>query len=341
MNVWRHVEHTLSSLPNQTVSMQVVRLKPEEGKRIVGLLIPQVGVHAVLECLKGLQSNPGDFDLSNNKLSSARIDKSDSSQQLQSLSRSLPLSQGANRLAFWGSSNSTIGANSPSLRAGNDFRRSSVSSLGSSSSRVSATSFQPSSFPAASRSFPYRPTLSLSSPNIVQAANQSRSPPVLQVRSNTPSAQRVYATATGTRLMRQVNPASQSLFGILSNRQPPTILSNTRARKINWVTQDNLTTNGVLQTAQQSQVRPSQVIHFRTPQPQPTQVVQVRPFNALQLRPQIQPLRVVSQPPRIGQQLIRSQSSSSSVSSRPSAAPASGTPVVRPPLKMKVQWKNI
>lgn len=59
LNVWAHIEQLLSSrLGTPSQSMQVVRLKPKEGKRIVGVLIPQDGMNDVLDCLARLQADP-------------------------------------------------------------------------------------------------------------------------------------------------------------------------------------------------------------------------------------------------------------------------------------------
>ncbi len=62
LNVWAHIEQLLTTrLNNPSQSMQVVRLKPKDGKRIVGVLIPQDGVNDVLDCLARLQEDPNQF----------------------------------------------------------------------------------------------------------------------------------------------------------------------------------------------------------------------------------------------------------------------------------------
>uniref|UniRef100_A0A5K3FI44 Helicase_C_4 domain-containing protein n=2 Tax=Mesocestoides corti TaxID=53468 RepID=A0A5K3FI44_MESCO len=61
LNVWAPIERLLSSRLSSSQSMQVVRLKPKDGKRIVGVLIPQDGVDAVLACLARLQDDPDQF----------------------------------------------------------------------------------------------------------------------------------------------------------------------------------------------------------------------------------------------------------------------------------------
>ncbi|KAL5109819.1 hypothetical protein TcWFU_001472 [Taenia crassiceps] len=85
MNVWTHVERALTNRAGNSPSMQVVRLKPKDGKRIVGVLIPQDGVEAVLHCLNILQSNPDGIHLQPAPLSSGI---SQPVYQAKSLSRS-------------------------------------------------------------------------------------------------------------------------------------------------------------------------------------------------------------------------------------------------------------
>ncbi|VDL27985.1 unnamed protein product [Hymenolepis diminuta] len=321
LNVWQHVKHALTTLPHQSVSMQVVRLKPEEGKRIVGLLISQIGVKPVLDCLKRLESNPNSLDF-DSKPSPMRIDSATSQERLQSLpSRSsLPLTQGINHREFWSSKNAAA-----ALHVANS-RRSSVSSIDSNGVRIgNASPIRPSSFIPSPRSIIYRPAVQKPTLNQSAVVNSTGAP-------------------STTRMVRQAPPRV-----VTHSRPPPTILAS-RGRRINWVSHDNLNVNGVLQTPSTPQVRPQPLLRFTTPSTsQQTQVVPVR--SVLNSAPQPTRLqiqsasggRAVSQQPAQQQQLLRSQSSSSLISSspRPSATNSSQIAAApRLPVRMKIQWKD-
>lgn len=58
LNVWAHIEPLILSRVGNQRCMQVVRLKPKDGKRIVGSLIPQECVKDVLSALARLQEDP-------------------------------------------------------------------------------------------------------------------------------------------------------------------------------------------------------------------------------------------------------------------------------------------
>lgn len=299
--------------------MQVVRLKPEEGKRIVGLLISQIGVNSVLDCLKRLESDPSSFDF-DSKSSPMPIDTATSQERLQS--SSLPLTQGINHREFWNSKNAAA-----ALHVANS-RRSSVSSIGSNGVRIgNASPIRPSSFIPSPRSIVYRPAVQTPTLNQSGVVNSTGAP-------------------TATRIVRQAPPRVVTH----SNRPPPAILAS-RGRRINWVSHDNLNVNGVLRTPSTPQVRPQPVLRFATPNTsQQTQVIPVR--SVLNSAPQPTRLqiqaasggRVVSQQPAQQQQLLRSQSSSSliSSSSRPSTTNSSQIAAApRPPVRMKIQWKDL
>ncbi|VDO04076.1 unnamed protein product [Rodentolepis nana] len=327
LNVWQHVKHALTTF-HQSVSMQVVRLKPEEGKRIVGLLISQIGVKPVLDCLKRLESNPSSFEF-DSQSSPLRIDTVTNQERLQGLSSrsSLPITQGVNHREFWSSKNAAALAAQHIAHP----RRSSVSSISSNGGvRIgNASPIRPSSFIPSPRSIVYRPAVQTPTPNQSRIVNSAGVP-------------------SSTRIVRQ--PASRVFTH--SHRPPPAILAS-RGRRINWVSHDNLNVNGVLQTTSSSQVRPQSVLRLATPSTShQTQVIPIRSVLNSAPQPQglrIQPTssgRVSSQQTAQQHQLLRSQSSSSLISSSPSSLTNSSqnaSPVAapRPPVKMKIQWKDL
>lgn len=330
LNVWQHVKHALTTLPHQSVSMQVVRLKPEEGKRIVGLLISQIGVKPVLDCLRRLESNPSSFDF-DNQSSPLRIDSVTSQERLQSPSSrsSLPITQGVNHREFWSSKNAAALAAQHVAHS----RRSSISSISSNGGvRIaSASPIRPSSFIPSSRSIVYRPAVQTPTPSQSRVVNSTGVP-------------------SATRIVRQATPRVITH----SHRPPPAILAS-RGRRINWVSHDNLNVNGVLQATSSPQFRPQPVLRLATPNTShQTQVIPLRSVLNSAPQPQrlqIQPSssgRVLSQQTAQQHQLLRSQSSSSLISSSSSRSSmtnssqnASRVAAPRPPVRMKIQWKDL
>lgn len=287
MNVWTHVERALTNRAGNSPSMQVVRLKPKDGKRIVGVLIPQDGVETVLDCLNILQSNPDDIHLQPAALSSGI---SQSTHQAKSLSRSslppLVNSTGQPPIVVGKPSvrlpvaNSTSANVAMTRNSGRNFGRTTTTGVASSnastfhSPRMSFTTLHQtlSRVPPASRA-----------QSRLEAAFQRQ--PISQPRSI--ASQRVFTATNGLSSQESISPQR---FAIPRSSQPlrpsSTRITAPRAGKINWVSQgngyyvNNLPVQGVLQPRLQSQQQLVQLQQaYHQPQRQQPSQQQSRQFS--------------------------------------------------------------
>ena len=321
MNVWTHVERVLTSgVGNHTPSMQVVRLKPKDGKRIVGVLIPQDGVKAVLSCLQNLQSNP-------HKVNVDSLGPSQSAQPVKSLSRASlpPISTG--QVA-------SLLQEPPRLSVGTGFMGSSAPSTPLHSMRsFGNTTYTPSS---ASPNLPsYNSRTSFNSLRTPQSATNGHSrlaaafqrQPISQIHG----ASQYAFPATATSTPRGTFPGQNLQHPTLTNRVSAGAPSF-RPGKINWVSQDNAlyVGNRPVRGALQNRI---------LTQPQ---VVRLQPLNHLR-----QPgLQVVQQQQQQQQQL---QQQTLQTPGRPTSSfipnnaalqpePRTAPRVASRPIKYKVVW---
>ncbi|CDS43053.1 protein strawberry notch 1 [Echinococcus multilocularis] len=334
MNVWTHVERVLTNQAGNSPPMQVVRLKPKDGKRIVGVLIPQDGVEAVLDCLNILQSNPDDIHLRPAPLPSGL---SQPIHQVRSLLRSsLPppiikstgqppivIGKPSIRFSVANATNTNAAAmtRNPVRNFGNGTTSTITTGVASSnaptflSPRMSFTTLhQPlSRFPLASRA-----------QSRLEAAFQCQ--PISQTRNIVP--QRVFTSINASSSQQSNSPQRfASPRGFQPSRPPSTRVTAPRTGRINWVSQDNgycvnnLPVQGVFQPRLQTQ---QQLVQLQQVYQQPQRQ-----------QPSQQKSRQLSQVPPT---LVSAASPNNTANPSVQAAVAQPT---QKPFKMKFVWKGV
>ncbi|VDK20829.1 unnamed protein product [Taenia asiatica] len=331
MNVWTHVERALTNRAGNSPSMQVVRLKPKDGKRIVGVLIPQDGVEAVLDCLNILQSNPDGIHLQPAPLPSGI---SQPVHQIKSLSRSsLPplvnsteqppivIGKPSVRLPVASSTSANVAA--MTLNSVRNFESTIANTIttGVASSNVSAFHSPRMSFTTLHQTLSRVPPASRAQSRL-EAAFQHQ--PMSRPRNV--ASQRVFTATNGLSSQQSISPQRFANPRGFQPSRPLTRITAPRTGGINWVSQENgyfvnnLAVQGVLQPRLQSQqqlVRLQQVYH----QPQRQQPSQQQPRQFPQVPPTL------------------ASAASTNNAANPPARAAVAQPAQKP-FKMKFVWKG-